>query len=106
MLDGKDTLGKGKGTVSASNDKASKRAVDAGLDTRWLTLDGASKVDLVADFRSAKAQEKEGGASVSAGPSEASDKVRYEMPEGVQLIGSEASFEEQEDGSQVLTALK
>ena len=103
--DDKPSKGKGK----AKDDKAARRAMDAGLDAKWMSLEGASKVDLVADFRSAKVQEKEGGAcassSVAASPGLADgavEKAKYEMPEGVQLMGGETIFEEQEDGSQAL----
>ena len=55
MLDIDDLPGKGKG--KASDDKASKRAKEP---VGYMTLESAMKVDLVADFRSAKSQEKSG----------------------------------------------
>jgi hypothetical protein len=109
--------GKAKATQdkSASKDKASKAAKDAGLDARFLSLGAASKVDFVADFRTRKDADSSsaaaGGSSAlppSPRPSEAPEMMptperpklaEARLPEGVQLMGGEVTYEEQEDGS-------
>ena len=98
--------GKGKVTQAdkASMDKASKAAKDVGLDTRFMSLGAASKVDLVADFRTPR--ESGGGSASSAmaaaatspgGPDQGElppvQKPKLELPEGVQVVGGEVTYE-------------
>jgi thiol-disulfide isomerase/thioredoxin len=108
--------GKGKVTQAekASLDKASKAAKDVGLDTRFMSLGAASKVDLVADFRTPR--ESGGGSASSAMAAAATSpggghdqgelppvqKPKLELPEGVQVVGGDVTYEEQEDGSYAL----
>ena len=94
--------GKGKAAASkGGGDQASRRMMG---EVGYLSLGAASTVDLVADFRSLKGSEKGKDAAGSsaevgeAGPSGA----RVAMPDGVALVGGDAAFEEQSDGSQAL----
>ncbi|KAL3933724.1 MAG: hypothetical protein SGPRY_000158 [Prymnesium sp.] len=60
----------------------------------WATLESASKVELVADFRCVRGGEK-GGVEGEG------ERAKCVMPEGAQLMGAESTFVQQEDGSQV-----
>ena len=73
--------GKGKVTQAdkASMDKASKAAKDVGLDTRFMSLGAASKVDLVADFRTPR---ESGGGSASSAMAAAAAATTAAAPGG------------------------
>ena len=80
-----------------SKDPASSKL--AGAAGPYATLDSISKVDMVADFRTVKLQRESGASPQREG---AAVEGKGAMPDGVQLLGGEAVFEEQEDGSQAL----
>ena len=103
--------GKGKATQDkASKDKASKAAKEVGIDTRFLSLGAASKVDLVADFRTPKERPGDSGGAAASSAATSQEpsaellpqKAKLELPDGVQLMGGEVSYEEQDDGSYAL----
>lgn len=117
-LDDKDVFGGIDFLSSSSDDEApSKRAAarpqakGAGTSkadaagTKWLTLESATMVNYVADFRTVRSVEgatRDGGVRLDSSPVMHEPAAKHAMPEGVQVEGGEPTFDEQDDGMSAL----